>query len=248
MKEQIKAGLRLIDSESNNFNNSNEHVFFNKPRADQIDADDWMNIEESQNEKVASISSQNDLNKLLSRFQSFLNQSSDFDGVVTYSSSATNGHGASNQNNYSATKEKNGSGVFVNNSSIEIRPRVFLYILHSVLKNEELEFPFVDPYFYREDYDDLFDVGDDDVCEQNEGLKLKDVMNAMDDELQKRTESRRIPISHRTVNFDRQETVKRSIDEDSHTIQNLIQSMDASGGASGPVENILKGMTDDGYR
>ena len=69
----------------------------------------------------------------------------------------------------------------------------------------------------------------------------------MDNELEARTESRRIPASLGTsgvnANDDQErETIKGSIDEDAHILNNLIQSMDASGGGSGPVINILKEM------
>ena len=72
----------------------------------------------------------------------------------------------------------------------------------------------------------------------------------MDKELEARTESRRIP----STNLDASETntkinanhdldgVKGSIDTDAHIINNLLESLDASGGGSGPVVNILKEM------
>jgi hypothetical protein len=72
----------------------------------------------------------------------------------------------------------------------------------------------------------------------------------MDKELEARTESRRIP----STNLDASETntntnvthdrdgVKGSIDADAHILNNLLESLDASGGGSGPVVNILKEM------
>lgn len=63
----------------------------------------------------------------------------------------------------------------------------------------------------------------------------------MDDELEARTESRRIPGTHNAYNRCDKE-VNGSVDEDAHILNNLIQSLDASGGESGPVVNILKEM------
>ncbi len=71
----------------------------------------------------------------------------------------------------------------------------------------------------------------------------------MDKELEMRTESRKI----RTIEtLDSNEThendneTKVSIDTDAHILTNLLESIDASGGGSGPVINILKEMEDDG--
>ena len=72
----------------------------------------------------------------------------------------------------------------------------------------------------------------------------------MDKELEARTESRRIP----STNLDASEAntninanhdfdgVKGSIDADAHILNNLLESLDASGGGSGPVVNILNEM------
>jgi hypothetical protein len=63
----------------------------------------------------------------------------------------------------------------------------------------------------------------------------------MDNELEGRTESRRIPGTHNAHN-EESKVVNGSVDEDAHILNNLIQSLDASGGESGPVVNILKEM------
>jgi len=229
IRDQIKSIMKLTYSENNN---DNENMNFSIPRADQIDTDGWMDYEERKSDKVGSIESQNDLDNLLSRFQLFLKQTSDVEGVVT-----------DNSNDNSNGTEKD-----VISNTIDIRPRVFLNILQSVLKDEKLEFPTVDPYFYHEDYDlmegDSDDDDDDgDLKENNKPYKLKDIMNAMDNELEERADSRGV---HRTQNTHNEgnDVGDVSIDEDAQILSNLIQSLDASGGESGPVTNIIKGMED----
>ena len=68
----------------------------------------------------------------------------------------------------------------------------------------------------------------------------------MDNELEGRTESRRIPGTHNAHN-EEGKVVNGSVDEDAHILSNLIQSLDASGGESGPVVNILKEMEKTGW-
>ena len=72
----------------------------------------------------------------------------------------------------------------------------------------------------------------------------------MDKELEARTESRRIPVTklddsdanaNKNEHHERQD-VKGSIDTDVHILSSLLESLDASGGESGPVFNMLKEM------
>tara|TARA_B110001450_G_C17456738_1_gene414392 strand:+ start:258 stop:476 length:219 start_codon:yes stop_codon:yes gene_type:complete len=65
----------------------------------------------------------------------------------------------------------------------------------------------------------------------------------MDNELEERADSRGV---HRTQNTHNEgnDVGDVSIDEDAQILSNLIQSLDASGGESGPVTNIIKGMED----
>lgn len=70
----------------------------------------------------------------------------------------------------------------------------------------------------------------------------------MDQELEARTESRRIPSTTTTTtksNHDR-DGVQESVAADAHILNNLLESLDASGGGSGPVVNILKEMEGSG--
>ena len=69
----------------------------------------------------------------------------------------------------------------------------------------------------------------------------------MDKELEARTESRRIPATTLDDSeIDGREGVKGTIDADAHILNNLIESLGASGGGSGPVVNILKEMEGSG--
>ena len=63
----------------------------------------------------------------------------------------------------------------------------------------------------------------------------------MDKELEARTESRKIPSTN-IENLEVNAQNKDSIDADAHILNNLLESLDASGGGSGPVVNILKEM------
>mmetsp|Transcript_57022 Transcript_57022/g.64486 ORF Transcript_57022/g.64486 Transcript_57022/m.64486 type:complete len:687 (-) Transcript_57022:105-2165(-) len=232
LRDQIKNIMVSAHSEKND---GDDNERFCVPRPDQIDTDEWMDYEEKKNDGVGTIKSQNDLDNLLSRFQSFLKQTSDVEGVVS-----------------KKLNDSNGPEINVVNNTVDIRPRVFLNILHSVLRGEELKFNHVDAYFYGEDYnfvqEDIDGDGDgdgesegDDLGKNKESFRIKNIMNVMDDELEARTESRRIPGTHNAYNEDGKQ-VKGSIDEDAHLLSNLIQSLNASGGESGPVVNILKEM------
>ena len=81
----------------------------------------------------------------------------------------------------------------------------------------------------------------------------------MDNELEARSESRRIPKTsfeafettdnaQNKSNQSRDDEIKGSIDADAHILNNLLESMDASAGGSGPVINILKEMEYSGSR
>lgn len=63
----------------------------------------------------------------------------------------------------------------------------------------------------------------------------------MDKELEARTESRKIPSTN-VESLEINSQNKDSIDADAHILNNLLESLDASGGGSGPVVNILKEM------
>jgi hypothetical protein len=123
---------------------------FPLPLADQVDDESWMVLQEGGGDG-GSTEINNDLDGMLSRFQNFMAQPSDVQGVE--SSSTT--------------------------KSREIRPRVFMNILLAVLKDEALSFPSnTDPFFYQEDYDLMDDTAqeDDDQEESETVQEMKGLM------------------------------------------------------------------------
>ena len=70
----------------------------------------------------------------------------------------------------------------------------------------------------------------------------------MDKELEAKTESRKIPatniesLENNARNNHDREGANVGIAADAHILNNLLESLDASGGGSGPVINILKEM------
>ena len=94
----------------------------------------------------ADIQGATDLDSVLRRFQNFMLQPSGVEGVQS---------------------EKRPSRH-------DIRPRVFMNILHAALKSEPLSFTSPeDPLFFREDYDLMEDLGDDD---DDHALSMRGVM------------------------------------------------------------------------
>lgn len=86
----------------------------------------------------------NNLDTMLSSFQNFMVQPSGVEGVSSSQSPKVRR---------------------------EIRPRVFMNILHAVLRGEELSFPSKDPFFYQEDYDMMDSNEDDDESDNLQEMK-----------------------------------------------------------------------------
>jgi len=234
----LRDQIMSIMGSRNHDDDENDNDDFWVPRPDQVDGEDWMEYEQTKSGTIDIVESQDDVDGLLSRFRSFLKQSSHVEGISSEKVSGDNG------------RETGKS------AAIDIRPRVFLNILHSVLKGNELAFPRIDPFFYEEDYDLMQqnsdsdnDIGNDHNALGNHDdlFIMNDLMGAMDNELEARTESRRILSSVLdTSDIDsksnkEKETVKGLV-QDAHILSSLMQSLDASGGECGPVGNILKEM------
>mmetsp|Transcript_11366 Transcript_11366/g.32732 ORF Transcript_11366/g.32732 Transcript_11366/m.32732 type:complete len:670 (+) Transcript_11366:46-2055(+) len=230
LRDQIRSTMRM-KQRSDTVRNDDE---FWVPRPDQVDGEDWMDYKPAKSDSVDTVESEHDVDNLLSRFHSFLKQTSGVEGV------------SSNKVNGDETDRS---------IAVKIRPRVFLNILHSVLKGKELDFPRVDPFFYHEDYrlmeqDVDNDDGDDHgvLGDDAPSLAMGDLMTAMDDELEARTESRKIASdvlvdgSDADPKNDQEKALVKGLAQDAHVLSNLMQSLDASGGGSGPVGNILKEM------
>jgi hypothetical protein len=135
---------------------------FLMPRVDDVDDESWMFLQGS-----GTASSQQghntDLDGMLEKFQSFMVQQSSAEGVVSSSSAAP----APDSNNTKTLRPHR-----------EIRPRIFMNILHSVLKGTNLTFPTTDPYFFQDDYD-FMDDNDGEGNENDDGVEdygMKDLM------------------------------------------------------------------------
>eukprot|EP00536_Pseudo-nitzschia_multiseries_P001793 jgi/Psemu1/322256/estExt_fgenesh1_pg.C_230016 len=229
LRDQIKSAMRRQKCSDNEEDNAKFWV----PLPEQVDGEDWMEYELTKSETVNTVESEHDVDNLLPNLQSFLKQTSEVEGI--------------------SSKHVN-RGKTDNSSAISIRPRIFLNILHSVLKGKQLDFAQVDPFFYREDYD----LMEEDSDNNNEGahdilgvdgtsFEMNDLITAMDKELEARTESRRIPSnvldgSGVDANNDDEKAVVDGLAQDAHILSNLMQSLDATGGGTGPVGNILKEM------
>ena len=138
-----------------------------------------------------------------------------------------------------------------------INPTLFMNILHTALKSssaeelsDELEVmistkPRInDPFFAEEDYllmDPSSDHESDDNSDDHSGvdahtMKIEDIMKVMDAELRDGASTSRAWDEGISTNFD------DDIARNAHVLSNLLKSIDASGGGSGPVRNILQEM------
>jgi hypothetical protein len=122
LRNQILMALKKYE-------NSNDDMAFPLPRQDQVDGEEWMDMQ-AVGAMSGIVGATHDLDLLLSQFQTFMNQTSEAGGV--------------------ASGDQENSR---NNGRIEIRPHIFMNILHATLKGEKLTFPTLDPFFYDEDYD-----------------------------------------------------------------------------------------------
>lgn len=169
LQDQIKSILR---SKKTDKDEDDEERFW-VPRPDQVDGEDWMDREPGKENTVSTtLESQEGLDGLLSRFQSFLNRTSGVEGISSNERTANTG---SDGNCDASTR-------------IVIRPRIFVNILHSVLKEDKLEFPTIDPYFHQEDYDlgqeESDSDSDNDEARIDEGpFQMNDLMVSSKSEL-----------------------------------------------------------------
>jgi SGT1 protein len=135
---------------------------FLMPRVEDVDDESWMSLEGS-GAASALQGNNTDLNGMLEKFQNFMVQQSSAEGVVSSSSVAA----ATVSNNTKTVHHRR-----------EIRPRIFMNILHSVLKGTNLTFPTTDPYFFQDDYD-LMDDDDGEGNENDDGVEDKVIKNLM---------------------------------------------------------------------
>lgn len=196
------------------------------PRRDQVDDESWMILDEKQFSLEG-----NNLDSILSKFQGFMTKPSGIEGVTTGSDTAT----------------APGNIDMTQNTRGDIRANVVLNILHSVLKGESLSFPHAeDPFFHKDDYD-LMEAGQGDEengddKESGQVLEMRDMMKAMDLELEAKTKSREFDSIRGNDNVEIGSKESKEVAENAHVLNNLLKSLDASAGDAGPVRNILKEM------
>jgi len=153
---------QVMKAQKQNFDEDEE---FAMPLSDQVDDEGWLSLEDGR----FIGDNNNDLDQLLSRFQNFMVQPSDVQGVVS-----------------SSLKSSEPTLTTTKREQMEIRPRIFMNILHAVLKDETISFPSasIDPFFYQEDYDLMENVAeeydDDEQEETNENVReMKGLMVSM---------------------------------------------------------------------
>ena len=258
LSEQIRLGLKKQKSNVDD----NDEIYW-MPEPDQVDDDSWMDIlsdPKSNNGKNQPdiVGDIHDVDRVLERFQNFvMKESSGIDGVEAMPSNQ-------NESSSSSSSKKEPSTT---KSSLKIRPRVFLNILHAVYKGEKLTFPKVserkasttepgDEYFYDEDYALMEPDDDGSDCETADAnsnepktgenkFTMRNIMEAMDSELNSRTESRKLDSKIDDDDDNEGDEKERKVtanEEDVHVLSNLLQSLEASAGQSGPVSNMLKEM------
>lgn len=94
------------------------------PSESDVDSEDWLALSSDGGQAP-----ENDLDSLLSRFQKFMTDQSDIEGIAT-------------------------SSIPRQYARSDIRPNVFMNILKTALQGKPLSFPNADdPFFFREDYD-----------------------------------------------------------------------------------------------
>lgn len=201
IKQQLLNAQKIEDADED----------FPMPLADQVDDESWLTINNGDGDGDG-VDGTNDLDTILSRFQNFMVQPSEVEGVAA-------------------------TAAPIPKSRRDIRPRVFMNILHSVLKGDQLSFPqSEDPFFYKEDYDLMEESEDIEASSEMRGL-----MDAMDMELEAKTRSRDMDTMGDSDGLDGSGT-SGEVAENAHVLNNLLQSLEASAGEAGPVPNMLKGM------
>lgn len=153
---------QLLNAQKQNMDPDEE---FPMPLADQVDDEAWLTLDDDKGRD--GVVEGADLDNVLSRFQNFMVQPSEVEGVDIPSDTSNK------DNSFSRRKPP---------IRKDIRPRIFLNILHSVLKGNKLSFPqSEDPFFYKEDYDLLEEEAaenddEDDDAEKEESAMMRGLM------------------------------------------------------------------------
>jgi hypothetical protein len=228
-------------------------------RHDVDDADDsWLNISEAKHLSAAIVppkseESHEKMQQVLHDFQTFMTGESDVEGVShVASTSFLKETTQSSPPVVNAGRSENRD----DNSLMRIRPGVVLHLLRETLaaptESDLLNFlqqPMqkADLYFSPEDYD-LMEASDNSDNEEDDIHKILKsdeemmaTMEQMDQELLGNANLSRamdpIEVEGQVIDDDRMKT-------DAHVVAHLVESMHASGGGPGPVQNILVELSD----
>jgi hypothetical protein len=229
MQQVIQSKLKRKESKDE---------LFEVPRPEDVDDEVWIHRgEEALEEAMAkrgptemttnSFSmeepQEQQLDEMIGGFQQFMSGESELEGVA-----------------HKEKKKRNRPSI---DEPIVINPIVFLNTLHDVLKSSpedlarNLNGIADDPFFSEEDYalmDPGIPVDDEDDSESSEEMEA--MYDAMDAELKATAASRAKEVGAQ------EEIADENVAVDAHVLSNLMQSLGASEGAPGPVENMLKEM------
>jgi hypothetical protein len=218
LAEQIVTALKesvLPNDNGTDKTRRTDHAGSKPPSADQVDDDHWMYLDipatnpphppTDLTQKTQNNANTQVLDAMVQGVQTFLTgQSSLLEGVVTSSRATTD------------------EGIVIN-------PTIFLNLLHATLRvNTAVELQSLfestkDPFFSSKDYELLDPNRDDSDDEEGEQAhnEMRQVMEAMDEEIQRDT-------------FTRTTTVE----EQSHLLANWLKSLEVGG--PGPARNVLQ--------
>jgi len=206
-----------------------EHDFI-VPSSDEVDDESWMqikSIEENYDDTILPRldeegtpgNAEEQVDELLGNFKSFVSGKSDIEGIA------------------SGTKEPS-TMKDIDDGSLDIDPKLVLSLLHKVLNStpEEIqnlttEDDDIELYFGKDDSSLEDGSENDDIDEPN---KMKALMEAMDLELNLESIGKDI--------VDGDEVCDEKLVEEAGVISNLLESLEASEGAAGPVRNIIGEM------
>jgi hypothetical protein len=237
LRQQVKSELRRKHTKKEE---AMEASLFVMPRAEDVHSDDWLNNGDSQMKTEAHTSVSEEtrpVDSMLEGFKGFMGAESDFEGVS---------HDQPNNSKrlQSESQPSNPSQEQDLGEPVRINPRVFLNMLQNVLKSSPEDVSTMlqerDPFFSEADYalmeaDESSDDDNNDTTLDAVG-EMKTLMDAMDEEL------RHKPGTSRNYNEGDDHIPNDAVAEEAHVLSNLLESLDASGGASGPVRNILQEM------
>jgi hypothetical protein len=207
---------------------------YSMPRASEVDSEEWMNIPLTDEEMDRH-----------GRVQSFAQQgvkASRTDDMQSQEDTARQImdtiHAFTNQK----SEVQGFSGNHSDHEPARINPTLFLQLFHHVLQAptaKDIVFPNPsnrdsDPYFLREDYDAL-DDSDDEEGEVDDAIL--ETMDVMDEELRQR--SNLFSPNHGDTTHAGGDS---GLNQEFEMLSNLLMSMEATTGSTGPVQNILKEM------